>query len=189
MEESEADPKELVDSRHELSGYPWLVPYSKFILSNLVQTMSIYGIPDGKVEIKTDGAGDVLPTTQDDSCAFYVSRTQIVAEVAKWAIRQSPYMPPAGLAEACEKLFTLLKDGADDLGFFQQTPKGLEDMLHAVIALVPEIVAWNTPRSGHTAPFVSTSRYRQPRPEDDFIDLHALVRNVRMELVKEAKSQ
>ena len=113
------------------------------------------------------------------------SRKQIVAEVAKWAIRQSPYMPPSGLAEACEKLHALLPDGADNLGFFWRAPMDFEAMLHEAIAQVPEIVAWNNPRSGHTAPFVATSRYWGPKPEDDFIDLHALVRNVRMELVRE----
>lgn len=107
-----------------------------------------------------------------------VSRNQIVAEVAKFAVLQSPYAVPNQLQEALLQLHDQLPHPKATLGFTEVTRKTLADLIHKAIAAVPEIIEWNRPKSGHTAQNVFVSRYSGPAPDDDFIDLDALVNNV-----------
>ena len=54
--------------------------------------------------------------------------------------------------------------------------ENLEEIFKQGFENVPEIEAWNRPRSGHNK-HVFVSRYGGPPPDDDFIDLDALAWN------------
>ena len=57
----------------------------------------------------------------------------------------------------------------------------MEDLRRAVTdacEAIPSIAIWNQPKSGHGSAFVFSSRYDQPNPDDDFIDLDALGNNI-----------
>lgn len=99
-----------------------------------------------------------------DGKKMLFSRDAIVAELAKWAIRQSLYPVPDNLEIACKKLYGLLPDTGENLGYFFSTGDEIKGLLRETIAKVPEIEAWNIPK----------------------IDLDALLRNVVRELVAEA---
>ena len=43
---------------------------------------------------------------------------------------------------------------------------------------IPEFNLWNERKNGNKAPYSFVSRYSQPHPDNDFIDLDALTRNV-----------
>lgn len=118
--------------------------------------------------------------------SFLFSRRYIVAEVVRWAILQRRDGIPPKLNDACSALLKLLPDGKDNMGFFTESRSGLWSILDIAIAQVPEILAWNIPASGKQAQVVFTSRYPSLRPEDDFIDLDALIQNVVRELVAES---
>ena len=128
-----------------------------------------------------------FPVWRDENRHWFFLK-DILSYVAMWAVRQSPYDQPENLAEALAGLkFALLKllPGFADNPLMQLSGKEIEDALLAAFADVPQIQAWNRPRSGHSAPFVLSSRYDQPHPDDDFIDLHALARNVKHSLLLE----
>lgn len=111
----------------------------------------------------------------------------IVSAFAMWAVRQSPYPWPYQLEEACQALAAKLHpewEGAD-LGFRSLGCMQIEEILDAACKEIPEVLAWNEPKSGHDAPFVTSSRFHEPAPDDDFIDLGALFRNTAHSLFAE----
>lgn len=120
-----------------------------------------------------------------------VSKCQLLGELAKWAIRQSPYLIPDNLevalqnfANSLDQLKTAEIDYPEWFKF-----KDKEDVYYLVdVALknTTEIVKWNNRKNGNDSPMGFTSRYDQEtNPDNDFIDLDALVRNVVNGIVKE----
>lgn len=105
-----------------------------------------------------------------------VSKRRVMGELASWAVQQSPYPAPDNLYDAL-------------IAFHQKWPHGdyqefqnmhiLEDEIFFVFEQIPEILVWNERKNGRDG-MGFTSRYDEPSPDDDFIDLHALARNVAM---------
>jgi hypothetical protein len=108
----------------------------------------------------------------------------VAGHVAMAAVRQSPYPCPDNL-ELVIKRFHEVAIESGKFPMFGGTPmlefefaREIEDLLRELLLPIPEVEAWNEPKSGHDAEFVFTSRYDQPAPDDDIIDLDALIRNV-----------
>ncbi|MDB5556979.1 MAG: hypothetical protein JWL86_6963 [Rhizobium sp.] len=117
---------------------------------------------------------------------LYVMKSQLLGVFAKYAVSQSPYDCPDNL----ELVISELSKGIDSQ--FKNAPLGvakfpnwqtLEEILGLVLATIPEYVAWNDRKNGNDAPLHFTSRYDTgSNPDDDFIDLDALQRNVVTEI-------
>lgn len=123
---------------------------------------------------------------------IYVTRGQMIGTFAKYAVSQSPYHRPDNL----EKVLDRFNDNIND--WFDNAPMGVAvfddfKQLESVIAtnteLIPEFQAWNNPKNSDAeAELNFVSRYDAPgNPDDDFIDIEALWRNVAIELEKESK--
>ena len=117
---------------------------------------------------------------------FLFCRKQTVAEVAKWAIRQSPYVFPENLESASVKLLKLLPTGDYELGYFELSAEAFEKLLLEILLSIPEVLLWTEPKNKTGNKFIFCSAYDKPQADNDCIDIYALVRNVRLELVKEA---
>lgn len=114
-----------------------------------------------------------------------VGRSQVLGALANWAVQQSPYIVPDKLAEALR-------------GFYDQWPRGeyaqfdtileLDRTIRGIMVTVPEITAWNQRKNGRDGPGFVT-RYSEPNPDDDFIDLDALARNTAMEVWHDAADE
>lgn len=111
-----------------------------------------------------------------------VTINEICGYLAMWVFRQHPYHSVEHVDSAGAKL----RVAAATEGF---TPKELpmkefnsqlqiEDFLRIVLYNSPETLAWNSRRNGNKSEFSFLSRYDAPAPEDDFIDIDALFRNV-----------
>jgi hypothetical protein len=109
----------------------------------------------------------------------------IMGHIAMWAVRQSPYHSPDGLLDVLAKFKKNCGGRFDKNGRAQMTYRELETMLNTVLLKIPQFLQWNERRNGNQAPFGFSSRYDQPHPDDDFIDLGALTRNVRMSVQRE----
>lgn len=114
-----------------------------------------------------------------------IGMKNIASHTARWAIEQSPYTWPEGLETVVRKLqgenTSLL------YGYLRfSTMKELEKHLDVQYASIPEILAWNERKNGNDSPYGFASRYEKTNPDDDFIDLGALSRNVAMSLWKDA---
>lgn len=119
-------------------------------------------------------------------------RHDIVGEVAKWAVRQSPYPVPDKLEAVLSALDSALAvdfKAPDDIHAFIGW-RTLEGYIEPILFAIPEFMAWNERKNGGNAPFQFVSRYDGPRdPDGDFIDVHALVRNVALNLSREAERE
>ena len=111
-----------------------------------------------------------------------VTHKDVVGQLARWAIQQHPYGAPEGLFELSAKIAEAAQSW--DIGPPSLKMREFEGWLEVerwiadVLLDHPILKAWNTPRSGHDAPFVAVSRYWSVKPEHDFIDIDALLRNV-----------
>lgn len=143
---------------------------------------------------------------------IYSNVGEVVGTFALCAIQQSPYAVPERLAEVCEflhaKMITTFRPVNDDVKLVDINVENWKNILHlkdgdgAVdviekmllkLILPHEIcIGWNTPKID--GPQLFGSRYGtvdanlQPvkyNPDRNFIDLHALCRNVAMNLVQQ----
>lgn len=109
---------------------------------------------------------------------LWISRSRVLGELASWAVQQSPYPVPENLEVALLAFLVQWPHGEDYTSF--DNIGALERTIMETIGKVPEIQAWNERKNKREGPsFVS--RYSAPRdPDDDFIDLDALARNIAM---------
>lgn len=124
----------------------------------------------------------------------FVLNSAFYGYIAMWATRQSPYHAPEGLTEvlACVKeVVEFMQKQAPRSCWFpydeaiRADREVLTRLLKDTLLVSAQVRAWNEPKSKHGAPFVFTSRHGGPRPDDDFIDLDALVRNIVQSCIEE----
>jgi hypothetical protein len=123
--------------------------------------------------------------------SMVILKITFIAEVIKWGIRQNPFKGqlPRNTEVIMEKLNMLLPE-------FIETDN-MRAFVSETIEQVPEIRDWNLSQverergvkvdDESRPPFISASRYDQPKPEYDFIDIDALKQNVTRSLEKEAQ--
>lgn len=127
-----------------------------------------------------------------DRTTVLVSVNAVAGYFAMWAVRQCPFGVPDDLNIRVRALrghlshrFTV---GEPDFKCeYFDCYSELEDVLRELMS--DEIPHWNRPYSGHNSPFGFVSRFFKPKPEDDFIDLDALFRNVAMSAFAESERE
>jgi len=118
----------------------------------------------------------------------FVLFSVLYGEIAKWSTRQSPYHAPEGLVDVLIQFQkNLMKrqsellphefpyPGCDAIRADRET---LNHILKLELLIIPQVLAWNERKNGNKSPHSFCSRYGGPEPDDDFIDLDALVRNI-----------
>ena len=118
---------------------------------------------------------------------IFISNGSIIAEVAKWAISQSPYLYPDNLEGVLVQLkASLARELCDDFGYEYPDIDQLQRVISRNLRDIPEYVAWNERKNGNDAKYNFTSRHDGPTdPDNDFIDLDALERNVALALTQD----
>lgn len=108
---------------------------------------------------------------------------EVAGTLAMWAIRQSPYDCPDNLELVVK---AVRADWPCEIGPMKEwdSQDEIEECLQEITEQIPEFMLWNERKNGRDGMGFS-SRYDQPTPDDDFIDLHALWRNVAMSLWKD----
>jgi len=122
---------------------------------------------------------------------FLVSKRYILREVAKWAVAQSPYHRPDNLEAVLDKLNEGFgKWSNDNMGYEKFTYKRLMDFLGRELKRIPEFLAWNEKKNGNQSEYKFVDGYsKDDNPDDDFIDLDALIRNVANSIIREGTEQ
>ena len=130
----------------------------------------------------------------DYSKMLLISKNDILGNVAKWSIRQSPFDIPPNLEIVLDKLndhisiyFEKLEDS--DLGFISMNFNELKNFINGNLITIKEFKNWNLSemekrigididdnRGDYCNQIVSI--YSDVDPIYDFIDLDALIRNV-----------
>lgn len=114
---------------------------------------------------------------------FYVAKKDIVSGIAKWGILQSPYNLPDNLEVVINKFTTLLTPLFPN-HFIQISYEDIQSIVLFEGAKIPEFVEWNNRKNGRDGTGFVTA-VSKPDPDDDFIDLHALARNVANDIIRQ----
>lgn len=121
-----------------------------------------------------------------------LSEGQLLGAIAKWGIRQSPYHKPDNLEVVLDKVHQNTGEFFEkaDLGFIGFTDENsVREFVHEALKEIPEWLAWNDRKNGNDAPMKFTSRYdTKGNPDDDFIDLDAMIQNIALEVVLESEN-
>lgn len=116
-----------------------------------------------------------------------ITLKSVVGYIAMWATRQSPYLSPDKLTEVLRDFqFKVCQDSAFEthlgcgwLKLDVQSPAShLRNILKEHLLCIPEVSAWNKRKNGNQSPYSFVSRYDKPNPDNDFIDLDALIGNI-----------
>lgn len=119
---------------------------------------------------------------------YWMHVKSIAGHFAMWSIRQSPYAYPDHLQEAVNSVRFVFGSMADREGMILLSQSSVENILRTFVRTHPHVIEWNNPKVGGDVPFVFTSRYGQPDPDHDIIDIDALARNVAVSLFQELRA-
>jgi len=111
-----------------------------------------------------------------DTTIRLVSKEQVVGYFAMWAVRQSPYLIPDALTDGIQELHDNLDFDGNDYKKF--TCATLKPIVCAAIHNSKTVMSWNTPKNDDASNYIFVSRYDQPLPDHDVIDVFALARNI-----------
>lgn len=110
-----------------------------------------------------------------------VTKRNLLGNVAKCAVMQSPYHRPDNLEVVLDKLNELTREiSKNDASNYCKEFDSIIDLkkwLKEILTKIPEFLAWNERENGGKG-FSFVSARSQPHPDNDFIDLDALYRNV-----------
>lgn len=114
---------------------------------------------------------------------MHLMRGDFTGQFARWVVQQSPY-PCPDLAEslvAFDAYVLELMDG-EEVKKFTYHELNLA-ITEEVFEKIPAILALNVAKHG-SEDIVFCSRYDEPHPDHDFIDLGALARNIFYSMVR-----
>jgi len=113
---------------------------------------------------------------------FTFSKRSLLGEIANWAVQQSPYHRPDNLEVVLDKFDKIIAGVPDYPKLSYGEIKELLDELKEI----PEVALWNERKNGDKSEYKFVDRYsKEENPDDDFIDLDALIRNVANSIVRE----
>lgn len=123
---------------------------------------------------------------------FLAFKNDFVGALAKWLVKQSPYVIPDNLDQCLLKFHERLNDLAafDVAGMSLFEPWPTIEKIEHILESIPEIMALNEPRNkDNKAEYVFVTRLSGPLPDDDLIDIEALARNVVIDMLERDESQ
>lgn len=151
---------------------------------------------EGKDCEGANGNGYEKTTTASEAMRPFISVDAITGYVALWASRQSPYHAPDGLVEVLREFHNralahrMTGEGKiDSWPCVLATRDNLRTIIEQCLLSQPQVLDWNERKNGNQAPFRFVSRYDGPRdPDNDFIDLDALLMNIVNSCLDEARA-
>jgi len=119
-------------------------------------------------------------------------KSDFTGALAKWLVKQSPYVVPDNLSLCLEEFHARLDEIAvfDTAGMAEIGLLDLNKNVNEILESIPVIMALNEPKSGHNEN-VFVSRYHDgpSNPDDDFIDIMAVAQNITCEFAERADAE
>lgn len=117
---------------------------------------------------------------------IHVSKIGFLGSLAKWSVSQSPYHRPDNLEIVLDKFNAIILPifGKEYFIKFDDF-KQLNTFIKEHLRTIPEYMKWNERKNGNQAQYSFSSRYDTPHPDNDFIDLDALERNITREIIND----
>lgn len=109
-------------------------------------------------------------------------KKDFTGSLAKWLVKQSPYVCPKGLEMCIEKFDTAIEAcfAFDTAGMCQTELNSLTPVLYGLLEDIPEVMALNVPKS---------ERRGIEDPDTDFIDIMAVAQNITCEFADREDAQ
>lgn len=118
---------------------------------------------------------------------YWITLSMCEGHLAMWAVRQSPYHCPDHL-ELVIKMFRCHAIQYFDAAEMRRCDRlDLVELLKLSLSPIPEFRQWNERKNGNKSPYAFVDRYSRPKPDDDFIDLDALILNVARDIIRECE--
>lgn len=129
-------------------------------------------------------------TKPTETKKVYASERQLLGSLAKWATAQSPYHRPDNLEVVLDKFHAIIAPliGKQYCLIFADA-RDLNKFLREKLDSIPEFLLWNERKNGNKAEYSFVTATSSPHPDNDFIDLDALTRNVVNEIIGEQLTQ
>jgi hypothetical protein len=113
---------------------------------------------------------------------YYITLKTVLGYVANWAIQQSPYTVPDNLASVLEELsrrsFPYFQDGVSCCMIWRVNRPIFEQYLRTQFLSIAQVQLWGRPKLDPKMDLIIVSRYGGPPPDQDCINLDALVGNI-----------
>lgn len=111
-----------------------------------------------------------------------ITSRSVLGALASCAVRQSPYHRPDNLEVVLDKFFELIKEEINEttekyIKKFDSW-KECHDWIADKLNTIPEFLLWNERKNGGKSQYAVVSRFNDIDPDNDFIDLDALTRNI-----------
>lgn len=123
---------------------------------------------------------DTISTIADHADkGVWITFRMLRGHIAMWAVRLSPYPCPDNLAEVLQAFQDTARRCFDDNGMGNLNRAELCELLDKHLLSQPYVQAWNNRKNGNDAPYQFVSTFSgEPHPDNDFIDLDALLLNI-----------
>ena len=107
-------------------------------------------------------------------------KNDFTGSLARWLVKQSPYVVPDKLSVCIEKFDKLIDSEFefDINGMVEVNLIGLGEKLSLLLETIPEVMALNERKNGDTSPKFVSRYSNETDPDDDFIDIGAVARNI-----------
>ena len=119
-------------------------------------------------------------------------KKDFMGALAKWLVKQSPYVVPDNLSICIEKFYEGLDSVFDfsNHGMAKIELSSLTKKVNKMLEEIPEIVALNECKSGKGG-HIFTSRFHDghTNPDEDFIDIMAVAQNITCEFADREDAQ
>lgn len=126
----------------------------------------------------------------DLDLVYVFTLNSVIGHAAQWAVRQSPYPAPNNLelvlTELRTRLTPVFNHGISDFPVLKANGKRLTDILNEQLLNIEAVQEWNERKNGRPG-HGFTDLFTIIPPDDDFIDLGALVANIVRSVVQEAE--
>jgi hypothetical protein len=112
---------------------------------------------------------------------YLFSQKDLLGYIACWSVMLSPYNVPENLTGVLETFALKTKPLFEGLKFEIMSASSEEICLILDKHLITQVsvIKWNERKDGNTEPYLFVSKYEsKPNPDNDFIDLGALKRNI-----------
>jgi len=124
---------------------------------------------------------------KDKPVKYWVTISMIEGYIAMWSVRQSPYHQPDYLLGVIKQFRDSVRPLFDANEMLQISRTDLRVLLNSHLLTQRQVQLWNERKNGNQNPIGFVSRYDRPDPDNDFIDLHALSRNIEMGVFRECE--
>lgn len=108
----------------------------------------------------------------------WVFKKDFTGALAKWLVKQSPYPVPDKLENILADFHNRIPYDFDQHGMAEVNLATMTERINSVLESMPDVMALNERKNGRDGMGFSSRYSTDPEPDDDFIDIMAVAKNV-----------